>query len=192
MRSWDFLPALPLVDGALAERFRALALADFRDAARWVHELPYGRNSDRADYRSVLSERCGTCSTKHALLAALAGEQGFDVELRLGLYEMNARNTPGVGAVLAAARLEAVPEAHCYLAHRGERVDVTRAGVDPAEEITILVEERIAPSQIGAYKVRWHEARLRDWAGRRAPPLDWRELWRVREGCIAALAQTER
>jgi len=48
----------------------------------------------------VLNERRGPCSTKHALLKALADEQGLPIRLMLGIYEMNARNTPGIGRVL--------------------------------------------------------------------------------------------
>jgi len=38
------------------------------------------------------------------------------VELRLGIYEMNADNILGVGPVLRRCGLDLVPEAHCYLA----------------------------------------------------------------------------
>jgi hypothetical protein len=52
------------------------------------------------DILAVLNERRGPCSTKHALLKALADEQGLPIRLMLGIYEMNARNTPGIGRVL--------------------------------------------------------------------------------------------
>lgn len=83
-------------------------------------------------------------STKHALLAALAIEQGLAVQLTLGISEMTARNTPGVGRVLSRHGLAFVPEAHCYLIHSGVRIDVTR---DSA-----VAQEPIAPEQIGEYK----------------------------------------
>ena len=40
-------------------------------------------------FRSVLSAGKGTCSTKHALLAAVASEQNIPVALTLGIYEMH-------------------------------------------------------------------------------------------------------
>jgi hypothetical protein len=52
----------------------------------------------------VLAEQRGTCSTKHALLRRLAIEQGLDIALVLGIYEMTERNTPGDWASFAAAR----------------------------------------------------------------------------------------
>ena len=93
----------------------------YRDAARHVRSLPYGRNSDRSDWRLVLAEGRGTCSTKHALLSELARENGRHVALVLGVYEMDGGNTPRIGAVLERDGLPRAPEAHCYLAYEGGR-----------------------------------------------------------------------
>jgi hypothetical protein len=88
-------PQLPL-----GGRFAALGLRRFHAAAEYVWRLPYGRTTDRADYTAVLTERRGTCSTKHALLAATAREHAQPLQLVLGIYEMDERNTPGVGSIL--------------------------------------------------------------------------------------------
>ena len=161
-------------------------------AARHLHTLLYGRNSDRADYRLVLREGRGTCSTKHALLAAVAREIGAPVRLTLGIYEMCEANTPGVGAVLDRHALRVLPEAHTYLRFEGRRVDVTRAGVAAAEPIErFLVEADIEPEQIGDYKVRLHRRFLAEWLAAR-PQLSRftpASLWEIREACIAALGQ---
>ncbi|CAA9515393.1 MAG: hypothetical protein AVDCRST_MAG12-3445 [uncultured Rubrobacteraceae bacterium] len=171
-------------DGEVASGFVAQDLEDFHAAVRHVRDLPYGRNSDRSDYRLVLGEARGTCSTKHALLAALAREHGAPVELRLGVYLMDGRNTPGVGPVLLRHGLSALPEAHCYLACRGVRVDVTRAQARIPG--SFLREETIAPEQIGAHKVAAHRDFLRAWATERG--LDPGLVWLARERCIAALS----
>ena len=63
---------------------------------------------------AVLTEGCGTCSSKHALLAGLAAAQRLPVALMLGIYLMNERNTPGIGPVLARYGLAEIPEAHCF------------------------------------------------------------------------------
>ena len=135
----------------------------------------------------------GTCSTKHALLAALAHEQALPVVLMLGIYAMHERNTPGVGAVLARSGLTSLPEAHCYLMYAGLRIDVTRAGADPAEPISqFLREEAILPAQIGAYKMTLHRQWLLDWVSHNRKVLgglSFEDVWRIREACIAALAQ---
>ena len=159
-------------------------MGDFRLAADYVRDLPYGRNSDRSDWGLVLAESRGTCSTKHALLAALAREHDAEVELRLGVYLMDGTNTPGVAGVLDTHGLAGLPEAHCYLAYRGGRVDVTGAGAATVEEF--LYEESIEPDQIGAYKVHMHQQFLRAWAAERR--LDPERVWLVREECIGALS----
>ena len=179
------LPETPLNPrGELGTRFAGLGLRDYRSAARYVGDLPYGRNADRADYRLVLREGRGTCSTKHALLAALAREIGLGVELRVGIYLMDGENTPAIGDVLGRHKLSRLPEAHCYLAYRGRRVDLTGAGgVPPAR---FLREEAIDPEQIGAYKVGVHRAFMERWSGENG--LDFEEVWKTREECIAALS----
>lgn len=160
--SVERLPDFALDAGQpLGREFAALGFGCYRDAARHVRSLPYGRNSDRSDWRLVLREGRGTCSTKHALLAELARENGWRVALVLGVYEMDGGNTPGVGAVLERHGLPCVPEAHCYLAYEGARVDLTREE-EGAEQIDdFLHEEEIEPRQIGDYKVRAHRGFIR-------------------------------
>ena len=182
----EHLPDFALdASGEVSRRFAALGITSYRDAARHVLGLPYARNSDRSDWRLVLEERCGTCSTKHALLTELARENDRPVSLVLGIYEMDEINTPGVGPVLQRYGLRCVPEAHCLLVYEGTRVDLTRdvLGERPIEDL--LYEEEIVPQQIGRYKTDKHRAFVRRWAAERG--LGFEYIWRVRELCIAAL-----
>lgn len=194
MDSWDVLPRLPLQEmGPVSTAFIGRGITDFQAAGRSLQELPYGRTGDRADFQAVLREGKGTCSTKHALLAALAHEQGLPVTLTLGIYAMHERNTPGVGSVLTRHGLASLPEAHCYLTYAGRRVDITRSGAEPTEPITqLLHEEPITPEQIGAYKVILHRQYIKAWVNINANEVRGRsveEMWRIREECIAALGQ---
>jgi len=177
------------VDGPITRLFRASGVHDFAGAANHVLQLPYGRVTDRSKFWLVLEEGRGTCTTKHATLAELAREQDIDVQLMLGIYEMNERNTPGVGRVLDAYGLSYIPEAHCYLRYQGERIDVTGVppGAEPIE--SFLHEEPIAVDQIGAYKNDLHKRFLRDWIARTntVPGRSLEDVWRIREECIAAL-----
>jgi hypothetical protein len=181
------LPNFPLDAGRpLGREFAALGLCSYRDAARHVHSLPYGRNSDRSDWRLVLKEGRGTCSTKHALLADLARENLRHVVLVLGVYDMDEGNTPGIGTVLERHGITCVPEAHCFLAHEGARVDLTREEGGAEQVESFPHEEEIEPHQIGEYKVRAHREFVRRWAAERG--LDPELVWQAREECIAALA----
>jgi hypothetical protein len=194
MYSWEALPRISLRRaGPVSAGFDARDVRDFRAAGHYLQALPYGRTTDRADFRAVLREGRGTCSTKHALLATLAAEQDIPVVLTLGIYAMHDRNTPGVGTVLARHNLPSLPEAHCYIVHEGRRIDVTRSGAEATEPITeLLYEEAIAPAQIGDYKRNRHQHFLKEWAKRGAAAVNGRsfeDLWQIREDCIAALTQ---
>jgi hypothetical protein len=101
--------------GALCDDVLALGMSSYDQPARYVHSLPYGRTSDPSDPKTVLTEKRGTCSSKHQLLTAVARECSHsEVQLTVGIYEMSEENTPGVGAVLDAALVPSIPEAHCY------------------------------------------------------------------------------
>ena len=60
MESWPALPPAPLkTAGPGSEAFLQLGCLSYADAARHLHELPYGRNSDReptqiGDYKIAL------------------------------------------------------------------------------------------------------------------------------------------
>ena len=190
MESWSVLPEKSLTAaGPDSESFLRRSINSFRSAAKHLNKLPYGRNADRANYRLVLAEQRGTCSTKHALLAAVAIEQGLPVSLMIGIYDMSEANTPGVGRVLAAHGLVSVPEAHCYLRYAGQRVDITRSGINPQEMIAQFHDEwTIEPSQIGTHKIALHQQFLRGWLTKeRRLALSYERLWGIREECILAL-----
>jgi hypothetical protein len=194
MYSWDVLPHVSLKSaGPLSAEIIARGITDFRVAGRYLQALPYGRTANRADFGAVLREGKGTCSTKHALLAALAQEQNLAIVLTLGIYAMHERNTPGVGTVLTRYGLEFLPEAHCYLTYEGKRIDITRSGVEPTEPIAqFLYEEAIVPEQIGDYNVMLHRQFMQHWVSNNAETVKGRsfeDVWWIREECIAALAQ---
>lgn len=194
MDSWEALPRAPFMPvGPASAAMIARGVTDFRAAGRYLRALPYGRTADRSDFRAVLHEGRGTCSTKHALLAVIAHEHDLPVILTLGIYDMHERNTPGVGAVLTRYGLDSLPEAHCYLTYHGRRIDVTRSGAEPLEAIShFLHEEPISPEQIGDYKVMLHRRWMRRWIDsdrEMLRGLSFDEVWLIREACIAALAQ---
>jgi hypothetical protein len=185
------LPPEPLTgDGVLTAGLRARGLVDFAQAARWVQALPYGRTSNRDDVTRVVTEGRGTCSTKHALLAALAAELGLDLVLTLGIYEMSEANTPGVGPVLERHGLTSIPEAHCYLMGEEGRIDLTREVVAAEPISAFLHEEPIRVDQIGAYKTERHRRALAEWIARdgAAGGRTLSEVWAIREECIARLS----
>ena len=185
---------LPLPATPLGAAFAAAGCRDVGDAFRFVHGLPYGRNSHREgrsdahddEVRVVLDEGRGTCSSKHVLLARLAAEAHLGAELRLGLFLMDGENTPAVAEVLARAGLRCVPEAHCFLQLGARRLDLTFPGSDGTCGLAFVEERGVAPEMLGRVKVPWHQEHLGRWA--RAAGLDAAWVWDVREACIAALS----
>jgi hypothetical protein len=103
-------------DSSLCREVKQFGFVRFGVLAEHVRALPYRRVESR-DVAAVLRECCGTCSTKHRLLALVAHESGrLEVQLTIGIYEMSARNTPDVAGVLRSASLPFIPEAllpHC-------------------------------------------------------------------------------
>lgn len=178
-------------NGPLSAAVRGLGFESFAEVAELICTLPYGRVADDEDREAILRERRGTCSSKHRFLAALAHESGHtDVLLMIGLYKMSGRNTPGVGSVLAAARVDAIPEAHCYLMHEGRRYDFTGLASGQSSPFDSLIDERsVAPDDLPSVKLKCHQEAISQWAMKVG--LNFERAWDLREECIASLANNE-
>ena len=186
------VPNFPIQsDLPLSQMCHSLEINDFHEAAQYIFQLPYRRNSSKEDLTLVFSEKCGVCSTKHAALAALALENGFStLKLVVGIYQMNEKNTPGVGGVLEKANLEYMPEAHTYLVFEKNRIDITReVEVETSAFDCLLLEKEIQPNQIGKFKVNLHREFLEKWKTEQKVNYSLEELWKIREDCIQALSE---
>ena len=80
----------------------------------YVHELPYGYNSDRDDLMILFKEKMGTCTTKHAVIATLAAELGLAITKSVGVYAMTEAIVTGTDKILAEYGLPYVPMIHCF------------------------------------------------------------------------------
>lgn len=177
------------VNGPLSTACVDRGIISFSSFIEWVEQLPYRRNSDRADYSLVLTEECGACSTKNALVKAVALENNWeDVQLFLGIYKMSDKTNLGVGDILSSYGLDEIPEAHTYLKINGEIRDVTGlpAGAESFEK-TLLDEIAIEPNQIGDFKIAWHLEHLRAYASDKKLSLE--KVIEIREACIATLSE---
>lgn len=176
---------------SISQAFLARKIFTFHQAIDYVRNLPYGRNSNKADLTSLFRDQCGTCSTKHAILKKLAGEHHIhNLKLIIGIFRMNARNTPEIANTLQASQLEYIPEAHCYLTYQDCRYDYTKKSSAPADFEGDLMEEiEIQPEQITDFKVEYHKKVIADWlAAHPAIKYSPEELWAIREKCIGDLA----
>lgn len=173
-------------------RFRASGITFFKEACDFVARLPYGRNASREDFGLVLSEGKGTCSSKHALLAELALENGrLEVELIAGIFLMSGETNPKLADFFTGKNYPNIPECHCYLRVKGERFDFTDTS-DTMERIApkLVREQRIDPSQVSDWKIVIHKDYLQRWLNRNpAFGMTLEEIWADREEAIGLLSK---
>ena len=174
------LPHWPLKpQRSIAKAFSYQGVSTFSEAAEYIKNLPY----KRTPWRQVLEQQSGTCSSKHALLQALADEQLLDCQLMLGIYEMTDKNTQGVGKVLEKYQLESIAEAHCFLQIKDEFFDFTFKDSFSLEPITDFLElHQIRVDDSGPRKIQIHKEYLK-----KRFPDQHTSLWSIREECISAL-----
>lgn len=126
MDQLDVLPEASIVEsGVISARFLRLGIDRFIGACRYVHRLPYGYNSKRDDLLILFKEGMGTCTTKHAVIAALARELNLPVFKNIGIYAMTEEIVSGTREILEEFDLPYVPMTHCFLACHDFRVDLT-------------------------------------------------------------------
>lgn len=176
----------------ISAQFLKREIFSFRDAARFIQNLDYGRNSDKNNLKAVFTENKGTCSSKHALLKTLAVENGFyGIQLTIGIFRMNGTNTPKIKDRLLKYDIDFIPEAHTYLKYRGLYFDYTRTGSSANDFLDdLLFEVEIQPNEIGEEKVKIHQTFLYNWLDKN-PELKYsaKEIWDIREECIADLSK---
>jgi len=120
------LPAEPLRRGLyFSERFLSLGAATFREAARYVQQMPYGPNRTPATEESLFRDGCGTCTSKHGAIAVLASELELPVKRWRGLYRLDENIVARTGEILESYRIPFVPAGHCFLVYQDHRVDLT-------------------------------------------------------------------
>lgn len=174
----------------ISKQFLSLEINDFFGASQFIKNLDYKRNSNKEDLFCVFKEKGGTCSSKHALLKRVADEnEQVEVKLMLGIFRMNAQNTPKIASVLHKYNLKEIPEAHNYLRVQNHIIDCTRKNAVPEDFVNDLIQEiEIDPLQITTFKVEYHKSILKKYLEENSKvPYKLAEFWKIREECIAAL-----
>jgi len=111
--------------GIISAEFLSLGIESFKEACRYVHELPYGYNTDRDDLMILFKENKGTCTTKHAVIATLAEELDLPIVKNIGIYGMTEEIVTGTNEILAKYSLPYVPMVHCFLVYGEYLVDLS-------------------------------------------------------------------
>ncbi|HIJ55641.1 MAG TPA: hypothetical protein HPQ03_05895 [Deltaproteobacteria bacterium] len=133
--------------GVVSDKFLSLGVKTFVDACFYLHELPYGYNSSKDDLMIVFTEKMGTCTTKHSVIATLAEELDLPVTKTICIYAMTEEIVTGTNAILEKYNLPYVPMVHCFLEYDRFKVDLTEGNNNgknrPIEEF--LYTEKVNP-----------------------------------------------
>ncbi|WP_136666498.1 hypothetical protein [Flavobacterium sp. H122] len=166
-------------------------ITNWEDLTYYIKNIPYGRNSNREDFTLVLTEKKGTCSSKHALLKSLASEfTTKEVKLIIGIFKMNYENMPILERILKENKIEYIPEAHCYLKIDNAYFDFTVENpLYPKIENDILEEIEIEPYQVSQFKVNYHKNYIKNWIKDTKQSKSFEEIWNIRENCISELSK---
>jgi hypothetical protein len=149
MDTCTVFPDKQLADaGPVSKTFLDRGITNLQQACRYVHELPYGYNSNRDELMILFKEKMGTCTTKHAVIATLAQELALPIRKHVGIYAMTEDLVTGTDKLLAEYDLPYIPMLHCFLMYDRFRVDLTegnRNGKNRSIE-EFLYEERVEPN----------------------------------------------
>jgi hypothetical protein len=125
-KNWEHFPNTPILSGlTISDIFIKRAIHNFHDACQYVHNLPYGYNSDRDDLLILFKENFGSCTTKHAVIATLAQELALPIQKAMVVYAMTEQLVTGTQAILDQYNLPYIPMIHCLLIYDDHRIDLT-------------------------------------------------------------------
>ena len=88
MDSYDKLPDTEIKPiGEISNVFLDLGVTSFKEACEYVHNMEYGYNTTYKDKLILFTEKMGTCTTKHAVIAGLAEELNIPLHKHVGIYK---------------------------------------------------------------------------------------------------------
>ncbi len=177
-------------DSILTKALNKIGVGDINNLIAFVKNIPYGRTTNRFNLLEVIIENRGTCSSKHALIKAVATENGIsNIKLILCMYKMTVANTPGIGDGIDKSILDYIPEAHCFIEIGNQKLDLTNPNADLDRiKHDILSEVEIEPYQVGDYKIDYHKCYIANWIKDNSLDITLSKVWAIREECIANLS----
>jgi hypothetical protein len=152
MEPYTVFPSKAIISaGVISNHFLSYGIKNFLDACDYVHNLPYGYNSDRDDLMILFKEKMGSCTTKHAVIATLAEELDLPINKSIGIYPMTEAIVTGTSKILNKYDLPFVPMIHCFLEYGKQRVDLTEGNHNGKNQsIDIMFYTQKVPPNITA------------------------------------------
>ncbi len=180
------VPNAPVLQaGKVSKQFLKKQLINFHSAINYVYPLKYVPPSEPFNFHLVLEEEKGTCSTKHALLVALAIELKLPIQLGLGIYPITPHRFPMIKNILNQFSIPYIPESHNFMVINDTFLDITFPGACTILSPTdIMQEEIILPEQITTYKSEMHKAYLKKWFQENNFSFTLEDFYEARRLCI--------
>jgi len=126
MDPYNKLPDKKIVAaGEMSEKFLEMNIKNFKEACMYVHHQEYGYNSNYDDRFIFFKEKKGTCTSKHAVIAALAEELGIPLYKYVGIYKFTEDISLGADKILKKYKIPYIPMQHCFLVYQDLRFDLT-------------------------------------------------------------------
>ena len=136
MDSIELLPNIRIQSkGVVSEKFLNLGITTLWEACYWLKDLPYGSNSTNENSLILFTENCGTCTTKHGVIARLAQEIELELYKNLGFYRLNDEIVTGINEIIQPYGLDFIPQIHCFLEYGSSRFDLTAGNCNGKNKI---------------------------------------------------------
>ena len=126
MDSYDKLPDAEIIPlGDISKKFLDLKITSFKEACMFVHKMKYRPNTNINDKMILFKEKCGTCTTKHAVIALLAEELGIPLYKKVCIYKFTEEITTGANTIMKKYEVPYIPMIHCFLVYERYQFDLT-------------------------------------------------------------------
>ncbi len=143
----DLLPnAILHSKGEVSRAFLDIGITTFHQAAKYIHQLPYGYNDTSENSIILFKDGFGTCTTKHGIIARLAEEMELPVYRYEGFYALTDEIVTGVKDILGEYGLPYIPRTHCFLSYENLYIDLT--------EGNCTGKNRIVENYLDIFKVK--------------------------------------
>ena len=150
--------------GLISGHFLSLGIDRVHSACGYVHQLPYGYNTDRDDIMILFKENMGSCTTKHSVIATLAEELGLPIFKSIGIYAMTGDIVAGAGEISEKFGLPYIPMLHCFLEYDQYRIDLTQGNHNGKKRAieNFLFTRQVAPNISGNEEYLLYRQVLKD------------------------------
>ena len=173
----------------IGKRLKEIGIYNFHSIIEYVYKLPYSRISNLDDLLLTISEKKGTCSTKHGFLKAVAEEnEQEDIRLHCVYFEFSKKHIPTLIKEFEKLKLQSELEGHCYLSYNNHILDVTTTYLDYPKFIdfsNLYKIDDLKSYECGEQKQKRHLKLFKEWCQEKE--VDFEKAWDLRWKVIKEL-----